>query len=270
MATLYTDAAREERYARLRTKKKGLEKCLDVCMLFTLFVMGGSVIINAIGGLLSFLSLDFGTALAFLIQAAVTAAVIWAIYQKDVRYSAIVLAVTCVIGGIELYLMDFGLNANLFAPFVMIAVLLIDIQWQKLSQEEGFPLFDISYKERAERERQIEKISKNRAVAEGVRIASTAQTSDMGDLLDADFDKPVMAQGLSGYHDRMRTAKPGTERKAAYQPGMMDMLEDLGAPSSAAVPVSADEIPEVPTQLPGQQTANPYDPTGKEGDPYGK
>jgi|GEM_PF-2032605 len=244
MASLYTDEAREARYAKLRTKKKRLDITLDIIMRIVLFTMGLGVVINAIGGLLSVLSLNFLDGISFLLDLAMVAAVVYAIYKRDRLTSAIVLGITIVFPMIRGFASGFGLSVNLFAPVIMIAVLIVDVQWYQLSQEEGFPLFDISYQERQERQKQLEKVSLNRAVASGVRMASTEQNSDMSDLLDAGFDRPVMAQPLSGYHERMKDAKPGVQRAAGYQPGVMDMLEEIGGPS-ASEQTSADEMPEI-------------------------
>lgn len=79
-------------------------------------------------------------------------------------------------------------------------------QWADLSEEEGFPVFDITFAEQSERRQVKEKITRYQAELEGVRVKAdeVVHRSDrMDDILD-DESVPLSMHYLNGYHDRSR------------------------------------------------------------------
>lgn len=227
MASIYTDAEREERYDKLRRKKRQLEKILDILMwgflIFAALLMIGGISSGLLGGLLGG---GLGDFFDFLVTALLCAAAIYVIYAKKIKHTLIAL-------GAGVLLMALTGMGSVIPLVAMIACIPVDIAWGKLEKEEGFPLFDISYAEREERQKASEQMVYQRALDAGVRIASTEQTSDMGDLLDAGHDAMVIAAPLRGSQDRFRGAVPDAVPQQSFQPGLMDTLEQMDAPKAA-------------------------------------
>ena len=99
--------------------------------------------------------------------------------------------------------------------------------WGQLEEEEGFPLFRISYEELSERKRNDEKKTRVRAELSGARRPVAAQAHGaMGDLLDDQENTPVLTSALHGYHDRSEQAVGAfTEpQRTVGEPGEMQEL----------------------------------------------
>jgi len=238
---MYSDREREERYGRLRARKNKLEKQHDILGWVVMGTVGLGAVISIFSGVLYGVFVDASQFFYTLFELAEAGAVIYAVYKRDWRITLGVL-----IGYILLTAIQVGAFDGHFSIVDLVVVLLgvelyIDRQWFKLSQEEGFPHFDITYAEREKRQQIQEELMRNRALQAGVRVASTEQTSGMGDLLDADSDAPVLAPHLQARHDRSRLyAAPGTQMPDAFDAGKMGMLEEIGAPAPEAPPQNTE------------------------------
>lgn len=219
MASIYTDKAREARYDKLRIKKNRYEKILGICMLLSLFIGIATFISGIFFGLLSgaFLG-DISVLVISFLATACNAFAIYAIYAKNWKITIAAIA-------IAIAMVPFGMN-DIVLVLALIPALIVHVLWKKLSQEEGFPLFQITQDEYDKRRQALERQTKKHALEEGVRVASTEQTSEMGDLLDDGFDSPVMPGELHAYHDRSRNANT-VETAPSRQTGNMDSLEDI-------------------------------------------
>lgn len=243
MTTMYTDAAREERYGRLRAKRNFLEKWHDRLAWVAIFTIGLGMIASIMGGVLYGLFISISEFFTAMFDVAEALAVFYALYKRDYRITAGVLIGYVLLKSITLGAFGGMLSLTDLVVLMLIAELIIDIQWHKLSQEEGFPLFDITYAEREERKQLQEEIVRNRAINQGVRVAATEQTSDMGDLLDAGFDAPVLPPHLSARHERSGLyATPGTQAAEDFDAGKMAMLEEIGAPPRSGQSNEMDEL----------------------------
>ena len=248
MASLYTDEAREERYFRLRAKKKRLDRVLDILMWLTLLCAAVSIIPGFAAAFLNGVFLgDLHALLDFVWSVAVYALAIYAIYCKNPKYAF------CAIVGIVAISILFD-AFSVIGLITLLPVLWVDKEWAKLEKEEGFPLFDMSYAEREERTRTAEERARNRALQAGARVASSGQTSDMGDLLDAGHDTMVIAPALHGQHDRYRGSVAGQTERPQFVPGVMDTLETIGGRQQPVhSPLQDPNVPELqraPESLP--------------------
>lgn len=252
MASLYTDEAREERYFRLRAKKKRLDGLLDITMWITLACAAIVIIPGAMSAFLNGVFLgDMRTLLEFLMSVAVCGFTVYAIYCKNFRH-----VIIAMIGVALLTMLAGAMSLIVMIPLIIAAV--VSWEWGKLEKEEGFPHFDITYAEREERERTAESRARNRAIQAGARISSVGQSSDMGDLLDAGHDTMVLAPTLRGQHDRYLGS---TQQNTAPQPvnqGIMDSLESIGAD---AVTETKPHVPQQDPNVPEIQAAPDSLPT---------
>lgn len=244
MTSIYTDEARQARYDRLRAKKRRLDKCLDVLMWITL--IGGFITLlsgfmtGVLGGVL------YGDLKAFfewLLNVAVFGVTVWAIYAKNVRFTLIAMIVSAVAAFLELA----TASGFVYALIPLILTLIVDIQWEKLSKEEGFPLFEISIREYETREKHQLEIARNRALNAGVRVATAeGDGADMGDILDAGFDKPVIAERIGVNPGRFEGSVQGAVVQQGFTPGEMDSI--ALAPLDAGLeqkPVTSVNTPEL-------------------------
>lgn len=172
MASIYTDAEREQRYDILRRRKKyltmGFNGIVIAEVVFAYF-LGGSA---GIGGMT-------GEVLDAFLMLAGPVLIILTAYLKKWKIAAVV----CLAALISIMT---GLSVNSGVTLVFGAALLpLCIIWEKLSQEEGFPLFRIEYRELQEREKAREKQTFYRAASAGVRnaAANPDDLSQMGDIL---------------------------------------------------------------------------------------
>ncbi len=243
MASIYTDEARRERYDRLRAKKKRLDKCLDIVMWLALIGAFIGVVSGFMSGVLN--GVLYGNLKPFfiwLLDTGIYGVMIWAIYAKNIKLTLIAMGIVAlssiaVIAGGEI---PDGL-------VLLIPVLIVDIQWDKLSKEEGFPLFDISFREYEDRERHQTEIARNRALAAGVRVATAeGDGADMGDILDAGFDKPVIAERIGTNMGRYAGSVQDAVPQREFTPGVMDELilepADASAPPQPVRSVNTPEL----------------------------
>ena len=225
MASVYSDREREERYSKLRRKKKAMDKFFDWSMYA---VIAGALLIvipSIYMGVLS--SLFLGKMLEFfasILAMFAAAAGIYAVYRKDPRITALIAVlqlIFCVAASEGL--------ADLLMLVVMILEVCVQASWQKLTQEEGFPDFDITLNEYAAREKDYARQAEIRAVTAGLRTdAELPRSNAMDDLLS---DRVQAApQHLHTYHDRStRSAVPEVQPLPAAS-ALMGTLEEIGAP----------------------------------------
>ena len=224
MASLYTDEVREQRFIVNRKRKKLLDRLYDVLM-FVALIYGLSKMITMafdsltngimLGSMLSMLSI-------FLFVPGATAT-IYTLSLKTVKSAVIAELIT-----IACFLLS-GDATDLY-PYLLIGLgsIILAKCWEKLAEEEGFPLFDISYREMEERRNHNEKRTRyqatllgererriraeevaavwNDAVQQHIVEGSTTkpQKEEMSDLLDIGRDAPIEKQNLEQYHDRSR------------------------------------------------------------------
>lgn len=245
MPSLYTDSVREARYAKLRAEKNRLEKIYNILGWIALFTMGGGLIMAALSAFLVGIFLDPMEIVKFVPEAGQVVCVFAALYKREPKFTGLMMlgfiacgVVSTLLSGAPSSAMDVSFLLN-FAFIFLIVCLVYSFRWNKLTKEEGFPHFDITYEERQKRMQIQEEQSRNRAVRAGVRVAATEQTSEMGDILDAGFDAPVLAPHLTGTHDRSKNAVGGMKRPAAYTAGEMDELAEDGA---APQPAEMEEL----------------------------
>ena len=204
MASLYTDQERRERYEKLRSQRRRCEKIRDILMIA---LIGTSLLMLGVSGWGDGLSLiDASSAshtsmsiVPFAVTPLMTAVCIYALYVKDLRLTVCAMV-------ISLLTAAFSLNANILMPLLMGVASVVDRKWLTLSQEEGFPLFEIPFSEETERKVKASQITRNRALAAGIRTASTERNSEMSDLLDAGSDTELLSAELSGYYERSTDA----------------------------------------------------------------
>lgn len=220
MASYLDDKTRAEHYGRCRAKKKRYERILDFCMWAALLAGAMTVIPKLFVN--GFMNLLFVRNMEMLLEALSrtlgAAVAIYAIYLRKwkITIPATLAALAC----------------NIFVALATAVSAVVHWYLHRLSQEEGWPLFDIPYDEQEQRRKNTEKIIRHRAVALGERVISapteeTAEAAEPGmyDILDERAD--VLNGSLSGYHDRFRNAQP-EDRVNSFEPGVMDTLEDIG------------------------------------------
>ena len=221
MASCLTDDERERRYIVLRKKKR---RCDFLCGIPALIAISFAVvlvlsIIYAIRDIMT--GSGYGTLLQMLLSLIAAGVTAYTAYTRHLKY---ILAA----GGVLLFLGIISANA---VPFFMVVLLcpaaLGAYFWGQLEEEEGFPLFRISYEEMSERKRNAEKKTRVRAELSGSRRpAGAAVHSAMGDLLDDRENTPVLTAALHGYHERSGQAVGGFNEPAgaAGEHGKMEEL----------------------------------------------
>ncbi|MBQ9907477.1 MAG: hypothetical protein IJM46_11985 [Oscillospiraceae bacterium] len=223
MASIYTDDARVARYTRLRRKRNILEKIRGGCMIIALLLAIGeavpTLLDSVVGGLAMLRGLDSFFVSIFAVLCA--AAAIYAIYKRNWIITLAVLVVIslmCSLG--VLHFWGYFLTAPLFVA------LICDIFWVKLSQEEGFPQFQLELDRHAETEKAWDYTARKNALESGARVAATGSGSDqdMHDLLDEGAE--VINAGLTGYQARSEGADP-LVHKGEKHSDIMDTLEEF-------------------------------------------
>lgn len=227
MGSIYTDDVREANYRKNKKTMKYLNYGYDHLMGIALIIGMGKALVMAFNGLTSgILSVDGNPAVLrdfflFLIAAVV---VIYTLSLKTVRSAAIALCVAFVCDLLA------GLYSDVLL-FVVLAILSLALAkcWEKLSEEEGFPLFDIPFSELEERKEIAEKRTRYQANLLGERERrvrtdaseifardyhampkeaspiTTPVKEEMQDLLDFETAQ-IEKQNLEQYHDRSRDA----------------------------------------------------------------
>ena len=220
MPSIYTDDSRFARYAKLRTRKKAIEYVLDAAMIVALILAAGEIIPDLLESILGSMTGLRPLGSLFLAFAAIagTAAVIFAIYKKDWRITAIVLLLTplLITGGV---FQKWGI----LQPVPLAAALICDLLWLPLTKEEGFPQFHLELdREAAARQAKVYTARKS-AVDSGVRTEATGE-QDMRDLLSEEAES--INADLTGYQSRSQHADPLVHAREQHD-SVMDTLEEL-------------------------------------------
>lgn len=161
MASIYTDDVRIAHYESCKKRAKLCGILFGVSMwammLIALTECADLLTDGVFGGLLGG---EIGMFVKKLCTAAVTVFAALACWRRDWRLllGALLGASLCAVLGL------FGIF-GVFSPPFLLAALIAGILWQRLSQEEGFPQFEIPYEEKIDRQR-----------AEQLRIRSRART----------------------------------------------------------------------------------------------
>ncbi len=226
MASLYTDEALEARYARNRKKKRLYELVSLLLFLMwlacALFVMLPDVIIGVLSVVANIMSLlttgeldsdmtnFIVTALVELATALPTG---YVIYRKRSRYALILSAVLFVLMLTTRYYAFVS-----FQLFLNIMAFILHRCWETLAQEEGYPLFAISYQEQQEKQQAAERLAKKQAIKAAQDacaeqpVSNAAAENVMPDLLDPQTVN--IPSDLAGYHDRFQQTNADTEHEA--------------------------------------------------------
>lgn len=224
MPTIYTDKERTERYDKLHIKKKRYERIYGIAMILSIFT--GLTAVSDANNLAAFIPYPMQIVIAI----AEALAVILSIYKHDLRISlpttafAALLWVSTQQKRASFVMTSLPFNNYLVLALTMLVVCAIDFEWKKLSQEEGFPLFEITMTEYEAREKNAEKYARARAEAAGSQQCSLTQPADMNDLLDR-HEQPALSAKLTGYRSLVQdhAAAPQTKR-VSRNAGAMDEL----------------------------------------------
>lgn len=193
MASYLTDEVREQQYAVNRAKYKKLDRAFDNWLRVALGI--GVVQIVMIMFQFGFHEIPVLTAVLGVVVILVSmAATVLVLYTKQLYITAAAMLLDMLFGKLN--------TACMLQIVVLIAAVILIVRWQKLAEQEGFPLFDISYAEMSEKMHLRETLAKNRAVAEGVRTEFRPQREEMYDILDPEGDAPMIQAPITGYHDR--------------------------------------------------------------------
>lgn len=231
MASVLSDEERESRYFKLRNRKKKYDRYYDKLMIFAIISLLVDIAAEFDSGILYGITIGGGILTVLRTAAGLAGAVmgVAAVYQKRPRFTLLTILVNA--AGLALFLKDnqIGiLNAVVSALRVVRILLLafmvrLDVKWNELSQEEGFPHFCITYKELSDRSKRLDRHARIRAVEAGTRHVRTKGDDSMGDLLDETQDTPVSISVPLSYHERSRDSQ-GHENVPNQTVGEMDEL----------------------------------------------
>ena len=225
MPSFYTDEERSRRYGELRERKKWLDRAYSISMFVTLgialFLLLPCLYMTFMQGIFLF---QISQVFNMLILLLMFAFQVCGIYSRRWQFTAASVATEFVMEtmkmklvGIESILPWFMVGFSCVTVFVFVC----HYANNKLSQEEGYPDFDISYEERAQQKKQMEARQMHRILQEEAKPADPNAESDMTDLLDeAQRTAPA---ALTAYRDRhtLNTQNAGEKQ---YVPGEMDEL----------------------------------------------
>ena len=223
MASILTDESRQARYAVLRKRKKILERIFDIMMWGTLLELFIEIVSQFVSGVLQ--GIFMGELIPFFVFLFVLAAGVFSVYalfRRDLRFLLPAVILTGLMNGMGCFV-AFGVLLPVFLSIAGIN----SIFWAKLKQEEGFPLFDISFIEEQERQKVQEKRTEYRTLQAQIRAAQETLDTDaeMTDLLDADTKKDYMPAHLNNYHERYRNADAVVQIPEAHD-DKMDLVEE--------------------------------------------
>lgn len=223
MASIYSDDYRLVRYSKLRKQRDIIEKILGFSMLIALVCAAGEVIPALLESILGGFALlrEIGDFFLAVLGIFCMAGAIYAVYKREwiITLVALVLLPILTAFGAVRYL-------GVFQPVPLLAALICDIFWLKLSKEDGFPQFQLELNRHEATEKAWDFTSRKNAVESGARTAATgtAADSDMHDLLDETAE--TLNADLKGYQDRSQGADPFVHPAETHSE-MMDSLEDL-------------------------------------------
>lgn len=228
MPSVLTDAVRNENYAICRKRKQRLDKFFDVMMWIELYICTTVIIVSAFSTFTyTFVTgTDIDAGARFLYAVVALLGVIYAFYTKHIKPNLLVLTAQIIL----MVISEFAAGV-VIALFLSIINLIASIRWEKLEQEPGFPLFDISYEELKERQLVQEKRTHFQALQYEERRVNNAEcpaAADMEDLLDTVADTPIAFKHLEKYHDRYYDNRPLPD-EAPAAPAMSDALECIPA-----------------------------------------
>ncbi len=224
MASCLTDEVRAAHYDQCRLKKKRCESILSFCMKAVLLIAVFTLLPAAAEGLLFGLFIgDFDPFLQFVLKTLAGAATVYTIYLRNWKITLGIVFVSAVM--------------NPLTPLFVIPCVFAHRGLNKLEQEPGWPLFDVSFSEWQERQKNLERITRHKAIQLGEAAASCSNTGDMDDLLDE--NRHTLPAFVSGYHDRYRDSDPNAQ-PAPFVPGIMEELEEIGGPIEPSAPCTPD------------------------------
>ena len=231
MASAISDEERESRYFKLRKQKKKYDRYYDKLMIFAVIGLLFDIAAEFDSGILYGIMVGAGLMTLLRTTVGLAGAVmgVSAVYQKQTKFTLLTILVNII--GLALFLSDnqIGiLNAIVLAVrtarILLFAFMLrLDSKWGKLTQEEGFPHFCITYKELSDRTKRLDRHARIRAVEAGTRHVRTDNDDSMGDLLDEAQDTPVSISVPLGYHERSMNSQ-GHENVQNQTVGEMDEL----------------------------------------------
>lgn len=231
MANAIIDEEREKRYFKLRKKKKRYDSYYDKLMIFAVIGLLFDIAAEFDSGILYGVMIGGGILTILRTAVGLAGAVmgVAAVYQKRSQFTLLTILVC--IAGLALFLTDNQINilnaivSGVRAVRILLFAFMVrlDINWDKLTQEEGFPHFCITYKELSDRAKQLDRHARIRAVESGTRHVRTDSDNSMGDLLDEVQDTPVSISVPLGYHERSMHSQ-GHENVQNQTVGEMDDL----------------------------------------------
>lgn len=160
MASLYTDSVRLARYETFRKRTK----CCNIVFGISLWVMMIAALTEIFEQIVSgiFDGILYGRLMPFFVMLAVSAEMVFsvcAVYRRDRRLllGALICASVFTVGGLFESLGDVSVPP-------LLASAAASLVWHKLEQEEGFPLFEITYAEQSKRQKAQDQYVQNRIV----------------------------------------------------------------------------------------------------------
>lgn len=221
MATIYTDEVRNARYDICRKKAKRCEKIFDITMWAMIFIAFTEILPQFAKGFLY--GAFIGELEPFFAMLAVAAIIVFGIYaefRRDPRFLLGALLASGTVGPV--FYMLFGH----LTPIVLLVATIASFQWRKLSQEEGFPEFIITFAEHSSQQTKQVSRAQHRAVNEGVRTEQKELNAhaDMSDLLDEGAEQ--LPAELKNYHERSRSAEAVVQLQTPHG-DRMDEIDDL-------------------------------------------
>ena len=226
MPSIYTDEERSRRYGELRERKKWLDKAYSLSMWaalgLSLLMLLPTFYFTFMSGMFLF---KVGKPLVDLLMVLLSAGLQivgigtrkWQLTLGSAAAQFVMDTISITLVGVKEIFLWFSV------PFAFLTLFVFVCHYanNKLSQEEGYPDFDISYEERAQQKKQMEARHMQRILQEEAVPADPAADSDMTDLLDeAQRTAPA---SLTAYRDR-HTFNTQNAGEKNYVPGEMDEL----------------------------------------------
>lgn len=231
MVSLYTDKAREERYFRLRKRKKRSELIFGISLaasaLFCLTEMAAELfsgpLLKGVSGGLTSQALSMPGLHTIFTAASMILAIV-AVCRKSWILAAMDIPLVLICGVIGLYC---PLMIGMYNLPVLAASVYAGRIWEKLKEQEGFPRFRIDFEEYKHHEEAQSQYIERRAVESGVREEQDLldPNAEMDELFDDGVLQRVGAR-LQKYHDRS-LGGDAVIHPAEQPNGVMDELEEF-------------------------------------------